>query len=705
MKRNKSFLALCLTILSTGLVLSACGGKNDSSTTEPTSNNPTSDLTTETSEDPSTDTSTELSTDTTDTSDTTSSGDSGLDELPEKLTILYQGDSITDASSTWDDANDLGNGYARMISEQLDGLYGDDIDFTFYNYAHSGWNLIDNWYEGGVNHYQDQFYKFNADIVTILIGYNDIQDAYYDGGYTSSKYVSDEAYEAAYDELLAGLKERGSYAICIGPYFIYDRADIEYCQTEFANKRAIVQALAEKYDFTYVDMKPAMEAAVQAGAAEMELFGDLTHPSYAGNIIIADLVQNEIRDYFDPDYERNENAGAYVPITGHNDNANDYTNKKVYCYSSLGPVEYDQTVCNNRDDFASSESLKIVNDGNEHAGAYTQASVVLGNAGMDLINKQIEFDMKAENAVPWASLLAHSSVWTKSRDKSSETGFDFSNGQRVEPIGNGWYHVTLKVNDWVLESEGNDTILKNCRQLVFCMSRGEDNAARTRFGIDLSRPSILWIDNLAILESGGGTTVETATKTNNWELMSLDTGWQWGTAASFTTTETYGISTKARKFTFADSSCDKNGSPLADDGNSQVYVCFSPEHEWGSDTGIDVKNVILSFDVKFSQEFFDSEAVYKHMMSIQFIDKGWVHQTKAFWYDWVLQGKYGFTMERSDNGWLHFERDLSEIDDTTFKSLDGNLIRLRIGIFGLTETSKKTASLVFDNMKISQKAN
>lgn len=425
-------------------------------------------------------------------------------QLPSSLKILYQGDSITDASRDWSNLADLGNGYARMISEELEEEYGEDIDFTFVNNAHSGWNLIDNWYEGEVNHYQEQFYDFNADICTILIGYNDIEDAFGSGKTESDVYVSDEAYEAAYDELLAGLKQRGTYAICIGPYFIYDRTDTEYSQPEFAHKRAIVKSLAEKYNFSYIDMKPSMDAAVQAGAAEMELFGDLTHPSYAGNRIIANLVKDELKSLFDPSYVKDPTAGAYSKITGNNDNVNDLTNSRVYCYSSLGDVMYDSSVYYDSEDMESSESLKLTNRGTYQVGTYTQASLVL-NSGRDLTGMTLSFDTKVENAIPWMSLAAHSSVWSKNRNKSTEIGFELRNSQRVQALGNGWFHVEFNVDDWVNDDTAtNESVLSDVRQIVVTMARGETQSSWQANSIDLTKESALWIDNLTCKQNEGG---------------------------------------------------------------------------------------------------------------------------------------------------------------------------------------------------------
>ena len=686
MKKTKNLLTLCISLLTTGMVLSGCGN-NQQSSDEPSSQVTSDDSTSMT--DPSTET--------TDTGDSSSSGEE--EKLPTKLKILYQGDSITDSSRDWDEPRDLGNGYARMVSEQLEEIYGDQIELEFVNNAHWGWRLMDNWNEGGVNHYQEQFYQFNADIATILIGFNDIMASKSDG---PEKYVSDEAYENAYDELLAGLKERGTYAVCLSPYYIVDNVDdADYYVTEFNNKRAIVQKLAEKYDFGYVNMKPCMDAALAAGADKVELFGDLIHPSYAGNKIIEDLVLDAIRDHIDPDYTPKANAGEYVPITGHNDNPNDLTNKKVYCYSALGPVAYDDTVYCDRDDFDSSESLKITNYVDYNGDVCTHASILPDTTGVDLYGKQIEFDMKIDNCVPEISMFVQSSFRSKSSDRSTEYIFQFTNDKIVASLGNGWFHAKVNVEDWMKASTSNEAILKNCRQLIIGNNRGY-NFSREANHIDSSKPSNLWIDNLEIKEAEEAPTMETATKSNNWELMSLDEGWGNGTVGEYTTTETYG-SLKARKFTF-ENSLGYYKNELNEDGSECVYFSFSPESEWGTETGIDIKDKIISFDFKLSDEFYESNYNCLHMCTLTLIDSTW--NGPSMWIDLTTQGKWNFGPEYADNGWLHCEVNLKQraIDDTNvtqaFNNLNGDLIRLRFGFWGLTPTTKKTASIVIDNLHV-----
>lgn len=85
-----------------------------------------------------------------------------------KIKLLFQGDSITDASRVRDDYHNLGNGYpkfaARYISEKFK-----NIEFEFINLGISG-----NQTKDLVERLQSDFIDIQPDIVSILIGVNDV---------------------------------------------------------------------------------------------------------------------------------------------------------------------------------------------------------------------------------------------------------------------------------------------------------------------------------------------------------------------------------------------------------------------------------------------------------------------------------------------------------------------------------------------------
>lgn len=406
-------------------------------------------------------------------------------ELPATLKILYQGDSITDSSRSREDLTDLGAGYVYLASESLSATYKDRIEMEFINRAASGARLIRTW--NVFSNYEDEFYQYNADIVTILIGYNDIM-----GG---GAVVPDEDYEEAYDRLLQGLKERGTYAICIAPYYI--NADTnDFIEEQFETKSEIVKTLANKYKFGYIDMKPSMDAALAKGAERMELFGDLTHPICAANKIIAGLVTDAIRTYIDSEYESDKNAGKYERVSVESDNPKDLTNGRFYIYSTLGEACYDADTFLN-DETSSSQSLKVVRGSD--SGAYTQIALLFeDDKKPDLSNGYLELDVKFENAVKWMSFMAFGTVVNNTDSKSLEYGVDLSNRDIVSDMGNGWYHIRVNLSDWVSGSTSNQTILSSAKQLVISMSKGANQQQQQSAGINPQRDSIVWIDNLCV---------------------------------------------------------------------------------------------------------------------------------------------------------------------------------------------------------------
>ena len=186
--------------------------------------------------------------------------------------------------------------------------------------------------------------------------------------------------------------------------------------------------------------------------------------------------------------------------------------------------------------------------------------------------------------------------------------------------------------------------------------------------------------------------IEIPTLTSNWEMLPLDVDWSKGTASSITYTETYGTSSAARKFTF------ENSQNVVADGSGQVYVAFCPEIDFGPSNGINAYHCTLKFDIKLSDEFFDNDFVYKHMFELKIVDAGWEHGP-APWYDFVPSGAAGYKKENTDNGWFHFEKDLSQDSSLSVLNNTGT-IRLRFAFWGLTPTTQLTANVVFDNLSL-----
>ena len=405
------------------------------------------------------------------------------------MTILFQGDSITDNSRSRSNLNDLGGGYAAMVADELKNTYGSIYDFTFINRAHSGWNLVEDWNAGGVNHYEEEFYQYESDIATILIGYNDIMD--YHGG------VTDDEFESCYRELLQGLSLRNTKAICMAPFFINEESSEPYT-TEFAHKRQIVSDLADEFNAEFIDMKPYMFQAVADGAYKMELFGDLTHPWAAGCRIIADLVVDKISSLIDSGYHTPSDLGEYVALTPASDNDDDFTNQRVFLSSANGRLEYDSSVFYDSVDFESSKSTKVTNEllNPEESNAYTRALFDFHEDGKrNLTSGTLKVNIKIDNCVPTVSFRAFSAL-TSSGASNHSTSYSVTlNGSsKAVELGDGWYGVSVDLASWAAGQ--TNTALENAIALEICLSKGESNSARETYGVNGEQNSYMWMDNL-----------------------------------------------------------------------------------------------------------------------------------------------------------------------------------------------------------------
>ena len=110
----------------------------------------------------------------------------------------------------------------------------------------------------------------------------------------------------------------------------------------------------------------------------------------------------------------------------------------------------------------------------------------------------LEFDVKVENAIKWFSVKAHGSVWTNSTAATSEYGVNLTDTNVCTALGDGWYHVRINLDDWNDKSSNNPGVLNSVKQLVIMMCRGETASARQAAGVDISKESAMWIDNLFV---------------------------------------------------------------------------------------------------------------------------------------------------------------------------------------------------------------
>jgi lysophospholipase L1-like esterase len=197
-------------------------------------------------------------------------------------TILFQGDSITDAGRSRDDkaANSqpaLGDGYAWLAAAQL-LVDRPDANVKIYNRGISGnkvFQLAERW--------QADCLDLKPDVLSILIGVNDFWHKHkhgYDG--TVEKYESDyRALVQNTKDVLPKVK-----LVILEPFVLKVGAVDDSWFPEFDGYRAAAKRVAESTGATFVPFQTMFDIAVKI-APPARWAGDGVHPSDDGAALMA----------------------------------------------------------------------------------------------------------------------------------------------------------------------------------------------------------------------------------------------------------------------------------------------------------------------------------------------------------------------------------------------------------------------------------
>ncbi|MFK7738917.1 MAG: SGNH/GDSL hydrolase family protein [Planctomycetota bacterium] len=201
------------------------------------------------------------------------------------MTVLFQGDSITDAGRARDEkiesrANHhraLGHGYASLAAAGL-MMQTAPEEIAVYNRGISGhkvFQLADRW--------DRDCLELKPDIVSILIGVNDIwhkRNGNYDG--------TIEVYERDYDALLARTREalpNATLVVC-EPFVLTCGAVDETWFPEFDGYRQASRRVADKHGAIFVPFHSMFQDALEQAPAE-HWARDGVHPSRDGAALMA----------------------------------------------------------------------------------------------------------------------------------------------------------------------------------------------------------------------------------------------------------------------------------------------------------------------------------------------------------------------------------------------------------------------------------
>ena len=202
-------------------------------------------------------------------------------------TILFQGDSITDASRSRDkEKNSLpnnhpafGNGYAWLAAAELLVDRPDD-GLKFFNRGISGnkvFQLADRW--------QADCLDLKPNVLSILIGVNDIWHSLEPKlGYKGTV----EIYERDYHALLERTKKAlpKTKLVACEPFVLRCGSVTEKWFPEFDDYRAAAKRVATKHRATFVPFQSMFDEAVKYSPPE-HWASDGVHPSPAGAALMA----------------------------------------------------------------------------------------------------------------------------------------------------------------------------------------------------------------------------------------------------------------------------------------------------------------------------------------------------------------------------------------------------------------------------------
>jgi lysophospholipase L1-like esterase len=198
-------------------------------------------------------------------------------------TVLFQGDSITDAGRSREDASEanspaaIGEGYAWLAASQT-LVDMPDANLKIFNRGISGdkvYQLADRW--------QADCLDLRPDVLSILVGVNDFAHVF-KHGYEGTL----EKYESDYHALLKRTKEAlPEVRLILGEPFVLTVGLVDDTWIEpFAKYRAAARRVAEEAGAAFVPYQAMFDAAAKI-APPAHWAPDGVHPSANGEALMA----------------------------------------------------------------------------------------------------------------------------------------------------------------------------------------------------------------------------------------------------------------------------------------------------------------------------------------------------------------------------------------------------------------------------------
>ncbi|MBE6715439.1 MAG: lysophospholipase [Ruminococcaceae bacterium] len=205
-------------------------------------------------------------------------------------TIVFQGDSITDAGRNRNNDNERGIGYPTLVAAELGYKYPGE--YVFINEGVSGNRIVDLY----ARIKRDIIHR-RPDYLTILIGINDVWHELNErNGVDNKKFF--KVYCDLIEEIKAVLPDIKIFIL--EPFVLRASATSKnwaVFRRETEMRAASAKAVAEKYDLTFIPLQEKFDEAEKKAEASYWLL-DGVHPSAAGHELIAREVTAALEKSF-----------------------------------------------------------------------------------------------------------------------------------------------------------------------------------------------------------------------------------------------------------------------------------------------------------------------------------------------------------------------------------------------------------------------
>lgn len=201
-------------------------------------------------------------------------------KLTKEATILFIGDSITDASRNHEEPTDLGCGYPLLVAAALLERYP-ELDLSLVNRGIGGDKITDL-----ANRWEEDCLALNPDIVSILIGINDTWHSVGTETFGTEKAI--DKFELYYRILLQTVKERtNAQIILMEPFVLPHPIDRKEWRIDLEPRIQVIRKLAKEYETGFVPLDERLNALGKKQSYTYWTGQDGVHPTVAGHAVIA----------------------------------------------------------------------------------------------------------------------------------------------------------------------------------------------------------------------------------------------------------------------------------------------------------------------------------------------------------------------------------------------------------------------------------